>query len=271
MNNIVEKGGVGSGIRGHRTIRQVINGIPHIRRFKILETLKQENVRRDVKKTKENLMEQLVDDFIEKVLNNVKIKLKAMSKEDWIRAWKEDPHWDKEESSRLVDVLLDSYKVEPGSILEIGCGNGVDSIAFGKKTKAKVVGIDISSDAIKVANESNDLKNVKFMVGDAEKLDFEDEQFDLVYSMAVLHSTNLKKSISEVSRVLKPGGQSLLFLYQKTLHEEGEDEKNFKIGEIEKLFKKNDLTIFNKQKGESGDKDEDGKHTHYWIVYILEK
>jgi len=271
MNNIVEKGGVGSGIRGHRIIRQVINGIPHIRRFKILETLKQENVRRDVKKTKENLMEQLVDDFIEKVLNNVKIKLKAMSKEDWIRAWKEDPHWDKEESSRLVDVLLDSYKVEPGSILEIGCGNGVDSITFGKKTKAKVVGIDISPDAIKAANESNDLKNVKFMVGDAEKLDFKDDQFDLVYSMAVLHSTDLDKSISEVSRVLKKGGQALLFLYQKTLHEDGEDERDFKIGEIEKMFQDNGLTILDKEKGDSEDEDEDGKHTHYWVVYVLEK
>jgi len=215
--------------------------------------------------------EKRLNDFIEKVLNKVKIKLKGMSKEDWIEAWKEDPHWDKEESSRLVDVLLDSYGGAPQAVLEIGCGNGVDSITFGKKTKAKVVGIDISPDAIKAANESNDLKNVKFMVGDAEKLDFKDDQFDLVYSMAVLHSTDLDKSISEVSRVLKKGGQALLFLYQKTLHEDGEDERDFKIGEIEKMFQDNGLTILDKEKGDSEDEDEDGKHTHYWVVYVLEK
>ncbi len=49
---MITKGGVGSGIRGHRTIREMINGIPSIRRFKVLETLKQERARRDAEKNK---------------------------------------------------------------------------------------------------------------------------------------------------------------------------------------------------------------------------
>ncbi len=214
--------------------------------------------------------EKSLNDFVEKVLKQVKTRLKAMSKEDWIAAWKEDPHWDKEKSSGLVKVLLDSYGKNPESILEIGCGNGIDSVALGK-TGAKVVGIDISPDAIKIAKENNNLFNVKFMVGDAEALNFKDDQFDLVYSMAVLHSTNLSKSISEVSRVLKSGGQSLLFLYQKTLHNVGEDERDFKFGEIETLFKENELAVLDKQKGTTNDKDENGDHTHYWRIYVLEK
>ena len=89
--------------------------------------------------------------------------------------------------------------------------------------------------------------------------------------MAVLHSSDLNKSIEEVSRVLKPSGQSLLFLYQKTLHDSGEKEVDFKYGEIEKLFKDNNLFVLSKDKGISSDSDENGPHDHYWVYYILEK
>lgn len=49
---MITKGGVGSGIRGHRTIRSVVNGIPTVQRFKVLETLKQERARRKQEKNK---------------------------------------------------------------------------------------------------------------------------------------------------------------------------------------------------------------------------
>ncbi|MFH1547036.1 MAG: class I SAM-dependent methyltransferase, partial [bacterium] len=172
-------------------------------------------------KEKKSLSQQELDTFIQEVVKEVKEKLttKEMSKEDWIQAWRDDPHWDKTKSSSLVNKLLSHYKKDPKTlyVLEIGCGNGVDSVAFGKKG-AKVIGIDISPEAIKVAKQNNTLSNVKFQVGDAENLVFADNQFDLVYSMAVLHSSDLSKSLGEVSRVLKDNGEALLFLYQKTLH-----------------------------------------------------
>jgi hypothetical protein len=49
---MITKGGVGSGIRGHRTIRSVVDGIPTVQRFKVLETLKQERARREAEKGK---------------------------------------------------------------------------------------------------------------------------------------------------------------------------------------------------------------------------
>ncbi len=214
-----------------------------------------------------------IEDFIENVLNGVKIKMlekKEMSKEDWIQAWKDDPHWDKDKPSNLVKRLLKDKDPKGLYILEIGCGNGVDSIAFGKEG-CKVVGIDISPEAIDVAKGNNDLKNVKFQVGDAENLTFKDSQFDLVYSMAVLHSSDLKKSISEVSRVLKDDGEAMLFLYQKTLHDSGEKEVDFKYGEIEKIFKDNDFTVKDKKTGTTEDKDEEGNHIHHWVTYFLRK
>ena len=215
------------------------------------------------------------EDLIAKIITRVKEKLteqKEVSKEDWIEAWKDNPHWDKREPSKLVNRLLDETdKKKVLNVLELGCGNGVDSIAFGEKGH-KVAGIDISPDAIKLAKKNNKFDNVTFEVGDAEKLKFKDNQFDLVYSMAVLHSSDLKKSIPELARVLKPGGKALLFLYQKTEYEyNDETEKNFAYGEIEGLFKDNGLKVLSKDKTEKKDKDENGIHWHYSVVYILEK
>lgn len=215
------------------------------------------------------------DDLIAKIIQRVKEKLieqKEVSKEDWIQAWKDNPHWDKREPSKLVNRLLDETdKKKVLSILELGCGNGVDSIAFGGKGH-HVTGIDISPDAIKLAKKNNTLDNVTFEVGDAEKLKFKDNYFDLVYSMAVLHSSDLKKSIPELSRVLKPEGKALLFLYQKTEYEyNDETEKNFAYGEIEGLFDKSNLKVLSKDKTEKKDKDENGIHWHYSVVYVLEK
>ena len=223
----------------------------------------------------ETVPKQLTEDLIAKIIQRVKEKLteqKEVSKEDWIEAWKDNPHWDKREPSKLVNRLLDETdKKKVLHILELGCGNGVDSIVFGEKGH-KVTGIDISPDAIKLAKKNNKFDNVTFEVGDAEKLKFKDNQFDLVYSMAVLHSSDLKKSIPELARVLKPGGKALLFLYQKTEYEyNDETEKNFAYGEIEGLFKDNGLKVLSKDKTEKKDKDENGIHWHYSVVYVLEK
>lgn len=159
-------------------------------------------------------------------------------------------------------------------MLEIGCGNGRDSIAFGK-VGYRVTGIDISPVAVKIAKKNNKLKNVTFEVGDAEKLRFTDEEFNLVYSLSVLHSTNLGKSLKEVSRVLVLNGLVLLFLYVKTIYtdDEGkvEDEVNFKVGEIEGIYKKNRLKVLDKYRSKSEDKDEEGTHVHSIIIYLLKK
>jgi ubiquinone/menaquinone biosynthesis C-methylase UbiE len=268
---LIQKGGQGSGTIGHRTVKDSIAGIDSDTKKNVLDKLKTEQKKRAEKKRGQP--KQLSKELIQKIIQRVKEKLqKEVSKEDWIQAWKEDPHWDKREPSKLVNRLLDETdKKKVLNILELGCGNGVDSIAFGEKGH-KVIGIDISPDAIKLAKKNNKQNNVTFEVGDAEKLKFKDNQFDLVYSMAVLHSSDLKKSIAELSRVLKPSGKSLLFLYQKTEYEYNDTtEENFKFKTIEGLFDKNGLKVLSKDKTEKRDKDENGTHYHYSVIYILEK
>jgi SAM-dependent methyltransferase len=55
-----------------------------------------------------------------------------------------------------------------------------------------------------------------FRVADAERLDFPDNSFDIVYSHGVLHHTpDTAGAIREVHRVLRPGGRAVVMLYHR--------------------------------------------------------
>ena len=75
-------------------------------------------------------------------------------------------------------------------VLEIGCGLGTDGAQFAK-AGADYTGIDLTEASVELARKRFELSGLKgeFRVADAEKLDFPDASFDLVYSHGVLHHT----------------------------------------------------------------------------------
>lgn len=98
-------------------------------------------------------------------------------------------------------------------ILDYGCGIGPSIkkvAAFGPK---KITGIDISEVSIKKAqNEIANIDlNIELKVDNCEKTNFDKNQFDIVYGLGILHHLDFTKCISEILRVLKPGG-SLIFV-----------------------------------------------------------
>jgi len=134
-------------------------------------------------------------------------------------------------SSEIIDVLpqavKDSYcgvgnpfAVEPVNegevVLDIGCGSGVDVIVAAMMTgpSGKVVGIDVTPEMLRRAQENlslTDLKNITFEESSAENLSFPDRHFDVVISNGAINLVpNKAKAISEVFRVLKPGGRLMI-------------------------------------------------------------
>lgn len=102
-------------------------------------------------------------------------------------------------------------------VLEIGCGLGTDGAQFAK-AGAIYTGVDLTDAAVDLARRRFELFNLAgdFRTADAEKLDFADESFDLVYSHGVLHHTpDTVQSVKEVHRVLKPGGRAVVMLYHR--------------------------------------------------------
>lgn len=93
-------------------------------------------------------------------------------------------------------------------ILEIGSAQGRALIGLSRKGH-DVFGIEPHSPAIQIAKELaiQQKATIEIREGRAEKIPFELNQFDLVLAFAVMeHVENLEESLSEISRVLKPGG-----------------------------------------------------------------
>jgi ubiquinone/menaquinone biosynthesis C-methylase UbiE len=105
---------------------------------------------------------------------------------------------------------------EDESVLDIGCGAGVDAIIAAKLTgpSGTVTGIDLVPEMLARASENARLAgvdNVTFRESSAEQLPFPDNSFDVVISNGVFNLVVDKvKALGEVLRVLKPGGRFML-------------------------------------------------------------
>lgn len=117
----------------------------------------------------------------------------------------------KEQRGNLQTNLEFLEKVDllkPGDkILEIGCGIG-SVVNHLSKRGYDVIGTDLSSEAIAYGLEK--YGNVKLEVQAAEELQFANETFDVVLSFDLFeHIARIERHVSEVFRVLKPGGYYL--------------------------------------------------------------
>jgi len=103
------------------------------------------------------------------------------------------------------------------AVLEVGCGLGTDGAQFAK-AGARYTGIDLTDAAVELAKRRFELFDLPgtFRVADAERLDFPDNSFDLVYSHGVLHHTpDTPTAVREIHRVLRPGGRAVVMLYHR--------------------------------------------------------
>ena len=120
----------------------------------------------------------------------------------------------------IIEGVAEYVKIPDGGLgLDVGCGSGALTIACAKRNpKATMVGCDIwsgsyKSEFSKELCENNakleGVENVRFENGNAVKLPFEDESFDVVTSNYVYHNItgkNKQKLLLETFRVLKKGG-----------------------------------------------------------------
>jgi len=114
-----------------------------------------------------------------------------------------------------TDFSFDKFAQK--EVLEIGCGSGVASCLFAKNG-ATIVAVDITQNAVKITKRNAELQgvNVKVFQQDAEKLSFNADTYDYVFSWGVLHhSRDTIQAFREVHRVLKVGGEGLIMVYNK--------------------------------------------------------
>jgi SAM-dependent methyltransferase len=113
---------------------------------------------------------------------------------------------------RLLDKEMEFLSLKPGMrVLDAGCGTGVVTRRMAiKVSPGEVQGVDMDSlfieEARKIAVKKG-VSNIKFSVGNADDLKFEDDVFDLSYCRLVLmHVKDPLKTVAELKRVTRSGG-----------------------------------------------------------------
>jgi ubiquinone/menaquinone biosynthesis C-methylase UbiE len=119
--------------------------------------------------------------------------------------------------SNLTDYcisLLDP--IENKEVVEIGCGNGVQSLYIWQKyNPSKITGIDLSMANIEIAISEKERMNahmVSFIVDDAQDMkNIPSGSVDVLLNIeSAFHYPDKTAFLKEVHRVLKPGGQFLI-------------------------------------------------------------
>lgn len=105
---------------------------------------------------------------------------------------------------------------EGETVLDLGCGAGLDLILAAEKTgpTGSVIGVDVSEDMLARARQNTEragLSNVTLLQGAIEELPVADASVDRVISNCVVNlSMNKPAAFREIARVLRPGGTMLI-------------------------------------------------------------
>ena len=106
-------------------------------------------------------------------------------------------------------------ETKPKQLLDIATGTGDLAIMMAGLNPDRVVGLDISSGMLEVGKQkirkANLSDTIEMIVGDSENMPFENNTFDAItVSFGVRNFANLDKGLTEIKRVLKPGGKLVI-------------------------------------------------------------
>ena len=156
--------------------------------------------------------EQSKKNQVEEMFNNISPKYDLLNH---LLSFNIDKIWRKNAIRKL-------NRKKPSLILDIATGTGDFAIAASKIEGTKVIGIDISEGMLEVGKRKIGKKGLSSIIelqkADSENIPFEDEKFDAaIIGFGVRNFENLKKGLSEIFRVLKPGGILYILEFSKPL------------------------------------------------------
>lgn len=119
---------------------------------------------------------------------------------------------------KALKLLIDKH---PDYILDVATGTADVAIMAAKVLNPKkIVGIDISNGMLNVGREKIKKQNLESIIelqeGDSAAINFDDNSFDAVtVAFGVRNFQHLEKGMSEIKRVLKPGGKLVVLEFSR--------------------------------------------------------
>ncbi|MBP8066349.1 MAG: bifunctional demethylmenaquinone methyltransferase/2-methoxy-6-polyprenyl-1,4-benzoquinol methylase UbiE [Flavobacterium sp.] len=113
------------------------------------------------------------------------------------------------------NVLKLVAEKKPTTILDIATGTGDLAILMAATNAEKIIGLDISAGMLEVGKKKITEKKldnkIEMVLGDSENIPFENDYFDAItVAFGVRNFENLEVGLSEILRVLKPGGRFVI-------------------------------------------------------------
>ena len=142
---------------------------------------------------------------VEKMFDNISGNYDFMNR---LITFRMDKGWRK----KVLQIIA---KHQPQNILDIATGTGDMAILFAETQAKEILGVDISQGMLSVAEEKIKTKNlstrIKTEIQNSEKLNLKDNSFDVVtVSYGIRNFDDLEKGLSEMYRVNKPGGITVI-------------------------------------------------------------
>ena len=141
-------------------------------------------------------------------------------------------------------AIKELRSLQPKKIIDIATGTGDFAIASLKLNPEEVIGLDISAGMLAVGEQKMIKKKVnaiiKMQLGDSENIPYDSDYFDaLTVGFGVRNFENLELGLTEMLRVLKPGGKAVILEFSKP--------KRFPIKQIFGFYSRYFIPFFGKR------------------------
>jgi len=138
---------------------------------------------------------------------------KGMGMEGWVARWYARTRQNDMDDFRRKAKAVAEHLHSGWAVLEVAPGPGFFAIELAKLGDFKITGLDISRTLVEIARENARKAGVQinFLSGNAAKMPFGDESFDITYcSAAFKNFSEPVKALDEMHRVLRPGGEAVV-------------------------------------------------------------
>jgi tRNA (uracil-5-)-methyltransferase TRM9 len=153
-------------------------------------------------------------------------------------SWYNYRHW----SIFPIELAALARRWQKGRLLNVGCAHGPDFLPF--KDGFELYGVDFSAEMLKFAEKYANKFGfaVKLEEADVRKLPYPDNSFDWAIAVATYHHLGggeHKKALAELKRVLKPGAEAFITVWNK-----GQPRFWFKPKELEVPWRQKNKTLY---------------------------